>query len=295
MTSYYEEYIKLGFNPSTILITCDFSPQSKVEYIRKNEKVKITFIKSYKSYAFDSSFVIRYFSTNYDTVIHKEVIEDKDTIVSASALRFVDLSLSPFSKIYDQILKSLVLNPILVKGGVDDLFFERIDVFFAWGKAKEFARFNNFKPTHACIVGSFGKLAFLSIFNRYLLGYLKLDDRIIDYVKREKDKIVNESALIYKELGETIKANEDNLVYAEEIGKSDVVKRFKEIGIRAIPVYDERIVRFVSNIMKNPLASPFCALILGNKTGIENVIDKALSLGLNVHKIEGQNLSNTTF
>lgn len=132
-------------------------------------------------------------------------------IISASTLRFVDLSIPPTFTIYNEILKASILNPIIVKGAVDDLNFYREDLIFGWGYGKGLAKFSNFEPTHACIINYFGTLAYLALWNRYLLGQIKLND--LDVIKRNKDDVLLKASRVYKELGEVIRENEDNLVF----------------------------------------------------------------------------------
>lgn len=283
--SHYKEYIELGFNPSTILITCDLYNQFKLEYIQRGGKIKLAFIKSYKTYNLNSQLFIHYFSPKHDVIIQDEIIVNENSLISMSTLRFVDISLNPNSQVYNEILKALVLNPIIIKGAVDNLSFKREDFLFGLGIGEGVAKFNNFKPTYACIIGSLGRLAFLSLYNRYLLGYINLKNNI-EYIEQEKNKLMKEATIIYKELGEVIKSNEDNLVYAEEIGKSNVIEKFKKIGLKSIPVYDDKIVKIASTLMKNPFATPFLALVLGNKTGIDEVCSKAISLGLKAYMIK---------
>ena len=167
--SYYKEYVELGFNPSTILITCDLSTQFKLEYIQRGGKIKLAFIKSYKMYNLNSQLFIHYFSPKHDVIIQEEIIVNENSLISMSTLRFVDISLNPNSQVYNEILKALVLNPVIIKGAIDNLSFKREDVLFGLGIGEGAAKFNNFKPTYACIIGSLGRLAFLSLYNRYLL------------------------------------------------------------------------------------------------------------------------------
>ncbi|TRM74080.1 hypothetical protein DJ523_05745 [Sulfolobus sp. E5] len=287
--------MELGFNPSTLLVTCDLGKQSDIYHGNKGERVKITLIKSpVKMEKFDknSQILIYYFSPKHSLAIEREISLQKDSLVSASTLRFVDLSLDPLSEVYEDILKGLVLNPIIIKGAVDNIYFKREDVVFGWGIGEGRAKFGNFEPTDCCIIGTLGELAFISLYNRYLLGYINNVD--INYIREEKDKIIRKSSKVYKELGEAIKENEDHVVFADDIGFNSDMKK-KLVGINKLPIRDRKILLIASNIMKNPLASPFLGLVLGDKVGIERICDKATSLGLNIYKVKVSTPPKYTF
>ncbi len=295
--NYYKNYIELGFNPSTLLVTCDLGKQSDIYHGNKGEKVKITLIKSpikIENIQFEknSQILIYYFSPKHSLTVEREISLQKDSLISASTLRFVDLSLDPMSEVYEGILKGLVLNPIIIKGAVDNIYFRREDIVFGWGIGEGKAKFSNLEPTDCCIIGTLGELAFISLYNRYLLGYINsIDER---YIREEKDQIIRKSSKVYRELGEAIRENEDHIVFAEDIGFDLNIEK-KLIGINKLPIRDRKILLMVSNIMKNPLTSPFLGLVLGDRLGTERICDKALSLGLNIYKVKVSTPPKYTF
>ncbi|AHC52625.1 hypothetical protein SUSAZ_09580 [Sulfolobus acidocaldarius SUSAZ] len=287
MLNYLNDYLALGFSPSTILGTCELSEQFEIYHGEKGEEVSLFFIKSSKPIEKRSKINIHYFSPKLEVIIERSVKLNGEALVSASTLRIVDITFPPESEIYDGLLRGLVLNPIVVKGAVDNLYFKREDILFGWGLGEGIAKLGKFEPSDYCIIQPLGELAFISLYNRFVMGRLTLDE---SYVRREKEKILEISSKVYRELGEVVIENENNLAYVEDIGMSqDSIERLKTLKIKTIIVHDKNIFELTKNFTKNPFASPFSVVILGNKIGVDRVVDKALSLGLRVFR---SNFSN---
>ncbi|MEW9492146.1 MAG: hypothetical protein TQ35_0008115 [Candidatus Aramenus sulfurataquae] len=276
MPHYLEDYVKAGFNPSTTMVTCDLGKAFSL-FLGKG-KVKLVFVNSPKPYSFDAQVIVQYFSLRRDEVFAREVSLEREGGVSATTLRFVDVGVPLSSKLYDRVMEALSLNPLVVKGVVDNLQFTREDEFFGWGIGEGRANLT-LKPSQAekyCLIGELGELLALSVHNRAVLGMLSAEP----YLLKQGEEFLESHTKVYRELGEVIRSREDEILLSEEVGLSRPMERLKGLKVDKFPVKDPFALRKYGGLMKDPFASPFFVVVVGKARAVEEVCQKAESLGL---------------